>query len=165
MDRTIRTNSTTRPATRAKRRVREKSTRPLGRGPLLISAYDRQRLLRLVGGMEAANVEDDQLRDVEFEVERAVALRPKSIPPDVVTVNSRVRIRDLESGARTEISIVLPANVDRVAGCISILDPLGFALFGRRIGDEIRLASDTGERRVLLEAIPYQPEAAGDYHL
>jgi hypothetical protein len=81
MDRTIQTSSTTRPVTRAKRRIREKSTRPLGHGPLLI------------------------------------------------------------------------------------LDPLGFALFGRRIGDEVRLASDTGERRVLLEAIPYQPEAAGDYHL
>jgi regulator of nucleoside diphosphate kinase len=162
MEQTIRTSSTT---TRAKRRIREKSTRPLGRGPLLISAYDRQRLLRLVSGRQAANLEDDQLGEVEFEVERAVALRPSSIPPDVVTVNSRVRIRDIESGARTEISIVLPANVDPLASCISILDPLGFALFGRRIGDEVRLASETGERRFVLEAIPYQPEAAGDYHL
>jgi regulator of nucleoside diphosphate kinase len=162
MDRTILMSSTLR---LPKHRVREKSRRSLGRGPLLISAYDRQRLLRLVGGMPAADDEQDQFRDVEFEVSRAVALRSQSIPPDVVTVSSRVQIRDVESGARMEISIVLPANVDRAAGCLSILDPLGFALFGRRIGDEVRVATEAGERRVILEAIPYQPEAAGDYHL
>jgi regulator of nucleoside diphosphate kinase len=38
-------------------------------------------------------------------------------------------------------------------------------LLGYRIGDIVKWRMPQGNRRVRIEAIVYQPEAAGDFHL
>lgn len=147
------------------RRVREKASRLLGRGPLVISAYDRHRLLRLIGGRRAAGDDAWELEQLEFEVDRVTAVRPRAIPPDVVTMNSCVRVRDLGNGTTRELTLVFPPFEDAGAGRISVLTASGFALLGHRAGDVVRVEEGRVERTVRIEEITYQPEAAGDYHL
>jgi len=55
------------------------------------------------------------------------------------------------------------ANADR--GWVSVLAPLGSALLGLRVGQEIDWRMPGGVRRVRVLAVPYQPEAAGDLTL
>jgi len=46
-----------------------------------------------------------------------------------------------------------------------VLAPIGTALLGERVGAEIRWEVPAGVRRLRIEELLYQPEAAGDYHL
>ena len=46
-----------------------------------------------------------------------------------------------------------------------MLAPLGTALLGTRVGDVVEFAAPAGTRRLKVEKVLYQPEAAGDFHL
>jgi regulator of nucleoside diphosphate kinase len=48
---------------------------------------------------------------------------------------------------------------------ISVLAPLGTAVLGYRLGDAFEWRMPGRVRRLKLERVLYQPEAAGDYHL
>lgn len=105
------------------------------------------------------------LDSLRSELDRATVVPPKDIPPDVITMTSKVRIKDLDSGEESVYSLVFPENADIDTGRISILAPIGTALIGYRIGDTIEWKVPAGTRRLKVEAILYQPEASGDYHL
>jgi len=60
---------------------------------------------------------------------------------------------------------VYPDEADFTVGKVSILAPLGSALLGARAGSVIKVHAPTGVRRMKVERILYQPEAAGDFHL
>jgi regulator of nucleoside diphosphate kinase len=61
--------------------------------------------------------------------------------------------------------VVFPSEADSEQGKISILAPVGTALLGYRVGDTVEWKLPGGLRRLKIERILYQPEAAGDYHL
>ncbi len=138
---------------------------PRGRRPdLVISSYDKLRLLDLLGrdpGAAAAAT----AADLKGEVERGAEVRPEDVPPDVVTMNSRVRLRDEASGGEHTYTIVFPADADPERGRLSILDKLAVELIGCRAGDVVTVGRGRSARRFAIEEILYQPEAAGDFHL
>ena len=73
---------------------------------------------------------------LEEELRRAVIVEPKEIPGDVITMNSRAEMRDLESGEIVAFTLVFPseANIDEEK--ISVLAPIGAGMLGYRVGDE-----------------------------
>jgi len=87
------------------------------------------------------------------------------IPPDVVTMNSIVRIRYLTTQATMDFRIVYPELADITQNRISIFAPMATALLGGRIGEFFWLTLPDGTAQIQLETILYQPEAAGDLHL
>jgi transcription elongation GreA/GreB family factor len=60
----------------------------------------------------------------------------------VVRVGSRVRVRDADG--EDEFALVAPEDVDTGANRISIESPLGRALLGRRVGDQVRFRAPGG---------------------
>ena len=86
---------------------------------------------------------------------RTQIVTPANMPPSVVTMNSRCVLHE-KSGREREASLVYPWDVgdDR----ISVLAPLGEAMLGAPVGSALPAGRT-------LEAIRYQPEAAGDHHL
>ena len=80
-------------------------------------------------------------------------------------MNSRVRLRDLRTGEDETYTLVYPEEADIDEGRLSVLAPLGTALLGSRNGQTIVVNAPGGRRRLKVERILYQPEAAGDYHL
>ena len=132
---------------------------------LVISSFDKQRLMRLLKSGETAAEQREELEDLAREIERGTEVRPQEIPPDVVTMNSTVRVTDVDSGSTYTYTIVFPADADYEKGKISILAPLGTALLGFRVGDTVDWNMPRGVRRLRIEEIIYQPEAAGDFHL
>lgn len=138
---------------------------PRGRRPdLVISSYDKLRLLDLLG-RDRDLAKAETAADLRGEVERGAVVRPEDVPPDVVTMNSRVRLRDVATGAEHTYTIVFPANADPVHGKLSILDKLAVELIGCRAGDVVTVGRGRTARRFAIEEILYQPEAAGDFHL
>ena len=104
---------------------------------------------------------DGSVRPPYGELSRWLA----DIPPDVVTMNSRLRLLDLDSGKEMLFTLVFPSDADSDQGRISILAPLGTAVLGFRRGDTFEWRMPGRVRRLRVEEVLYQPEAAGDYHL
>jgi regulator of nucleoside diphosphate kinase len=132
---------------------------------LIISRHDKDRLIRLLGSIEPTSEVREELEDLTRELLRSDEVGTEEVPPDVVTMNSRVRVTDVDSGSTHVYTIVFPGDADFEKGKISILAPLGTALLGYRVGDVVDWHMPRGDRRLRIEEIIYQPEAAGDFHL
>lgn len=129
-----------------------------------ITTFDLERLESLIDGVRAAGPQKkDYLTLLEKELERAKVVDPRDIPGDVITMNSVVRIRDLESGEETTYTLVFPADARIEENRISVLSAIGTALIGYRVGDTIEWKVPSGLKRLNVEGIIYQPEASGHY--
>jgi len=96
------------------------------------------------------------------ELERADVVDSRDVPPDVVTMNSRVVFEDVASGKTTEVAIVFPHDADVQRGKVSVLAPVGTALLGLAEGDSIVWPFPDGSSRCLrVVAVTFQPEAEG----
>jgi len=129
---------------------------------IFITEKDMERLEPMVAG--AGN--HPNIRRLREELERAVIVPSAEIPADVVTMNSRVVFRELETGEETEATLVYPSQADVNQRRISILAPVGAALLGLSAGDEIQWPLPSGKKRTYkIISVLYQPEAAGNYDL
>ena len=68
------------------------------------------------------------------EIDRAELHELESLPSDAVTIGSKVSYVDERSRQLTKVELVLPAHANIATGKISILTPMGAALFGLRAG-------------------------------
>lgn len=131
------------------------------RDRIYITNADCDRLRRLIAGRRGANPADfEYLNMLEQELDRAEVVDPEAIPRDVVTMNSEVRLRDLDSGTTRRYRLVFPSQF-RSDESVSVLAPIGTAMLGYRVGDIIEWRVPKGTRRLKVLEVVYQPEAAG----
>jgi len=96
---------------------------------------------------------------LERELDRAAVVSSAAVPPDVVTMNSRVRYMDENDGVQRTVSLVYPPYANAAEGKISVLAPVGTALLGLSEGQSIEWDFPDGSRRRLkLEEVLHQPE-------
>lgn len=133
---------------------------------LHITSFDKSRLEELIAVAEQFGQQDRKdLRALANELERAEVVSPHNIPADVVTMNSKVVLRDLDTAEKMTYTLVFPKNANIDTGAISILAPVGTAILGYAKGDVVEWPVPSGVRRLRVEEVLYQPEAAGDHHL
>jgi len=133
---------------------------------IYITEPDFQRLSGLIEITREGNgVDGEYLNKLEAELDRAEIVDPKHIPADVITMRSKVRLMDLVSGEANTYSLVFPTEADFSEGKISVLAPIGTAILGYKLGDTIEWPVPSGLRRIRVDELLYQPEAAGDYEL
>jgi len=138
---------------------------------LTVNQFDRERLERKIQQIltdahgKPGDRESAYAKRLAEELDRAQTVPPGSVPPDVVTMNSIVQLEDLDSGREVTYALSFPADSDPMEGRISILAPVGLALLGTRVGDEVTWQIPKGQCRYRVKAIIYQPEAAGHFHL
>lgn len=131
-----------------------------------ITELDRQRLVDLIVDAQSGEYRGSvYLENLRGELDRARIVPPQQIPGDVITMNSKVIVRDLESGEDETYTLVYPEQANAAEGKISVLAPIGTAMLGYRIGDVFEWEVPAGKRRLRIEKILYQPEASGDYEL
>ncbi len=100
------------------------------------------------------------------ELLEAADLVPSAeIPPEVVTMYSRVLVEDAD-GSRRVLTLCYPEDAAPNDGFVSVLSPIGAALLGRRVG-EVAEPVSPGAASTPLRIIEllFQPEASGDYTL
>lgn len=132
---------------------------------IFVTRQDLSRLNALIEGV-AASRNVDAAEALESELARAQVVDPNQIPPDVVTMHSRVRFLDESNGNVREVTLVFPHEAAANEGKVSILAPVGVALLGLRQGDSIDWPMPNGRKKTLqIMDVTYQPEAAGEAYL
>jgi regulator of nucleoside diphosphate kinase len=124
---------------------------------IIITDTDLQRLLPVLDVHDTPAAEA-----LASELHRAVIVPRARVPADVVTMNSEVVYEDCANAQRRTVRVVYPKDADAAHGRISVLAPIGSALLGLRVGQEIDWRVPTGTKRIRVVEVRYQPEAAGD---
>lgn len=131
---------------------------------IVITQRDYERLEMLLDSLSAQN----SLHGVGLidELQRADLVPSQEIPATVITMNSRATFTVLSSGKQLTYTLVYPQDMDASGDKISILAPVGSALLGLSVGQEIEWSLGAGKTtRIRVDSIDYQPESSGDYHL
>jgi regulator of nucleoside diphosphate kinase len=129
--------------------------------PIVVTRPDVERLRRLVESTRARRRwEEMHVLALADELESAEVVEAERVPPDVVTMRSRVRVLDMVSGQAATYTICYPSEADLEAGRLSVLAPIGTALLGYREGDVVEWPVPGGVRVLKIEKLEHQPEAA-----
>ena len=131
---------------------------------IIVTAADRRRLGSMLDQQRELGLERRRLLDdLEHEIERAEVVEPWEVPNNVITMNSTVKLRDLDSGEEFEWTLVYPSGTNTNEGRVSVLAPVGTALIGYREGDVVEWPVPGGQIRLRVEEVLYQPERVGAY--
>jgi regulator of nucleoside diphosphate kinase len=137
----------------------EITTRPT----ITVSERDLDRLEAMLAGLQSNQPGVTALRE---ELDRAQISRSEAMPPDVVTMNSRIRFVLEPAGREVEMTLVYPRDFSGRPDQLSVAAPAGIAVLGLAVGQHIEWCVTGGQAvRARILDIPYQPERAGDYML
>lgn len=141
------------------------------RPKIVVSSLDMERLETLLDSLPRLDTASSHrlLDEVKHrlldELARAEIVEPHEMPPDVVTMNSKVRFCTDQPAEEFCMTLAYPKDMNGEGDQISVLSPVGNALLGLSKGDSIEWTRPGG---VLFEVtvldVLYQPERAGDLH-
>ena len=127
-------------------------------GDIYITEMDRDRLQDLIACEQGPTIVE-----LEHEIERAIVVEPVEVAPHVVTMNSRLVLR--LDDEKNEVALVYPQDADERDRKLSVLSDVGAAILGYKEGDAVDWVVSDRARRIVIDRVIYQPEAAGDFHL
>ena len=105
------------------------------------------------------------VNQLRYKMATARKLPPERISKTVVTMNSRVLLKELSNEKQIEITITYPQDSNNTERKVSVFSAIGVSLFGRQAGDVVSWKVPGGIGRFKIVEITYQPEAVGDYSL
>ena len=140
-------------------------TATAGHEDVVLTEVDFDRLKHLIESPRYRATHAMLLTGLKAELDRGRVVPQGDVPKGVVTMHSRVRVRDTKTDETETYTLVYPDEADISDGKLSVLAPLGAALLGARVGRVVRFEAPAGLRRLKVEKVLYQPEAAGDLHL
>lgn len=128
--------------------------------PIVMSWPDHAQLTAIVEARQNSRNSPDAkaLERLASELARARLVAVQDIPPDVVTMNTRAEVRDLDLDEVFSCTLSWPEQADAANARINVLAPLGMALLGCRVGDEVEWPVPGGIRRLRIESVLFQPE-------
>ena len=141
---------------------------------IYITDNDMNRLKELIEVAREFGEKDDKyskelekkhLKGLEDELKRGKVVKSQDVPNNVITMNSKVRLLNIDTQEELIYQLVFPGTANSAHNKISVLAPVGTALLGYKVGDIIEWDVPAGLTKLKVEEILYQPEAAGDYHL
>ncbi|MBS0313755.1 MAG: nucleoside diphosphate kinase regulator [Burkholderiales bacterium] len=133
---------------------------------IFITKFDKARLEELISVADEFGGRDRKdLEALADELDRADVVASAEVPPDVVTMNSKVVLSDQKTGEKMTYVLVFPKDANVAEGRISVLAPVGTSILGYAKGDVVEWTVPYGKRLIRIDDVLYQPEAAGDFHL
>ena len=126
----------------------------MNKNTIYLTDKDYNRLLQVVQSQRQKNGLF-VVAALSQELKRAKVVSAKEIPADVITMNSR----------ELDIDIVYPKDADVGKRKVSVLAPVGTAVLGCKVGDEVKWPVAQGMVTYKVQELIYQPEAAGDFNL
>ena len=94
------------------------------------------------------------IADYDDRMSRAVVIDPKELSGDKVVFGATVTLLD-EDDKPVKYQIVGQIEADAKQGRISYNSPLGRALIGRRIGDDVEVTVPSGDRYYAVDKIEF----------
>lgn len=122
---------------------------------ILISKTDLERLKSLLASAKKflRHCSPEHLSILEEGLEQARVITEEKIPANVITMNRRALVLDLDAGKKFEYVLVYPREADVAKGKISVLAPIGTAMLGGRVGEVIEGRVPAGVRRFKIEDV------------
>ena len=119
---------------------------------IILSEEDHRLLTALTENVSARG--NQQEMTLSYEISRAKVLSEEKMPAGTVRLNSKVKVRDVDSNREMQFTIVLPPAADVKQNRISVLTPMGSALIGLSVGDRIAWKMPAGIKNLeVLEAV------------
>jgi transcription elongation factor GreA len=87
---------------------------------------------------------EKRIRELEDKLSRARIIEHENIPTDKVYVGAKVALRDMDTEDEMEYVMVAPPEANYEENKISIESPIGKALMGHAVGDEIQIQVPAG---------------------
>jgi transcription elongation factor GreA len=94
------------------------------------------------------------IADLEDRLSRAMVIDPTTLSGDKVMFGATVTLID-EDGKKVRYQLVGQTEANANDGRISYNSPLGRALIGRQVGDEVEVSTPSGDRYYEIEAIEF----------
>jgi regulator of nucleoside diphosphate kinase len=130
-----------------------------------LTELDHARLMRLlprVGGVPT----EAGIAALQSAIDNAELLASDTVPPDIVTMYSRVQVREPATGRCQVFTLCYPSDAEPAEGFVSVLSPVGASLLGLRVGALARWQTPAGQEvQAEVRALLFQPEASGDFAL
>ena len=122
---------------------------------LVLRTDDYKLLISYLNGGNVKTAFDRQnAEDLHAELKKAKLVNKGDFPPDVVRLNSTVRIKAEDKNEIMEFMLVTPDKADIKAKRISVMAPIGTALIGFRKGQQVKWQVPAGKRTfTILEVI------------
>src|SRR3954466_4828633 len=95
-----------------------------------------------------------QIADIDDRLSRAMVIDPTSLSGDKVVFGPTVHLID-ENDKPIKYQIVGQTEADARVGRISYNSPLGRALIGRTVGDEVEVSTPSGDRYYAIEKVEF----------
>ncbi|MCC5939984.1 MAG: nucleoside diphosphate kinase regulator [Balneolaceae bacterium] len=132
--------------------------------PILLTKLDHTRINKSIKtALNEKTITQKEVEGLLQELNSAQLVESYEIPPDIVTMNSIVRLKFLNRDREVEFQIVYPEDADPSKNKISIFSPVATALIGYKEGDQIEWLVPAGLTKMEIVKIMYQPEKAGEY--
>lgn len=93
-----------------------------------------------------ATVKEEEI--LLLQLKKARQVTRKNLPLDVVTIDSKVTVKNLQNQEEEVYTFVAPDKAKRRNNTVSILSTIGLALIGCKIGDEISWDFEEGEKKM-----------------
>jgi regulator of nucleoside diphosphate kinase len=132
---------------------------------IIITLNDYDRLMSLVERGTFKLKTPDIVAGLSKRLSDARKIQQQTIARGVVTMNSKVLLREITSGRENEITITYPNNAEPRERRVSVLSAIGLALLGRKEREVVSWSIPSGTGMFEIVKVTYQPEAAGDYNL
>ncbi|CAG9933163.1 nucleoside diphosphate kinase regulator [Candidatus Nitrotoga arctica] len=129
---------------------------------ITVSSLDLARLNHLIDALPKDS--QPELDNLRYELDRAMVIAPENIPATVVTMNSTIRFIIEPTGKTFELTLSYPENALGKPSRISVLAPVGSALLGLAVGQQMEWPVPGGNTiKVRVLDVSYQPERSGEY--
>jgi transcription elongation factor GreA len=89
---------------------------------------------------------EGRIGELGFKLGNAEIVDPETIPKDKAIFGSRVQLENVDTGEMVRYQLVGPDESDINKGRISVSSPLGSAMLGKKIGQEVVLQAPGGKR-------------------
>ena len=128
----------------------------------VFSKCNCEKLLNLFNNYKIKTpAEGEYLENLKQQILKNKPVDAKKIKENVVTINTRLILRNIGNGSRKECQLTLPDESDTKSEKISILSMLGSQILGNKIGAVVK-ENLGSEKYYMIEKIVYQPESAGE---
>lgn len=111
---------------------------------ILITERDYLRIRHILSKVNSMDFEN-----LEIEIERAKIIDECEVPLDLVRMNSTAKFMTLQDEKVNTLTLVFPEEANFSEGKISILAPLGSALIGLRVDQEINWMFPDGKTKTI----------------
>ena len=89
---------------------------------------------------------EGRIQELGYKLGTADVIEPDNLPKDRAVFGCGVVLENIDTGESVEYQLVGPDESSIEEGRISIKSPLGLAIIGREVGDEVSVQAPAGKR-------------------